>query len=238
MLRSRWINHSQGTSEAALRCCEWASVDILSGGQMRYSPATTVWVVAEVCKPIERYNRKENLNPLWTSCQKNKCKICEEEVKRSAVQICLNPAAGFFDLERNKDRWRELALQRYWPPPAPTRASKTEQIPAQRAAERDPDFPKPISRWSSVMVTSQRGCLGLRKAGQHRRGTSPARTCTALGQTCSKLVYTAHIYPQRCLWSSTTSCLEELLVPRTVRKLSTLLRASLLVLFKGRFQLI
>lgn len=140
---------------------------------MCYSPATIVCVVAEVCKPIERYSRNENLNPLWMSCQKNKCKICEEEVKWSVVQICLNPAAWFFDLERNRDRWRELALQCYWPPLAPTHASKTEQIPAPRAAERDPDFPKPISRWSSVMVTSQRGCSGLRKAGQHCRGTQP-----------------------------------------------------------------
>lgn len=39
----------------------------------------------------------------------------------------------------------------------------TQQIPARRAAEWDPDFLEPISRWSNVMVTSKRGsnCSGL-----------------------------------------------------------------------------
>lgn len=67
-----------------------------------------------------------------------------------------------------------------------------EQIPAPRAAEQDPDFLEPISRWSNVMVTSKRARgaarvraeQALRKAGQQRGGTQgPDCGCRTLGQT-------------------------------------------------------
>lgn len=147
------------------------------------------------------YRRKENLNTLWISCQKNKCKIYEEEVKWSAVQICLNSVACFFDLERNKGRWRELALQCYWRPSSPSNARKRNRAnPSSESSRTRPDFLEPISRWSNVMVTSKRGrqreglLRSVRGGLCARMGSSlpppgsiavvvPSPGCTAFGKT-------------------------------------------------------